>query len=475
MSSIAEIPQPMTLRKARPLWHVSLLMFLLGAISNSIGYLTIAPTPVFMIYLAATVAALKVFDSSGKDERTAVVLISTICWFWAGIAAIYLKHVSDGAWGPDAPRFYDTVTGDEVAFEDGLALIQYAGAVAVWRLFYDTFDLFGFAKGEYIGVTANVIFVALTGMLGIKMVKTAFGPDPVRVRRFTIVFSLCGIFWLFAGTHLRDAIVLFMVTLLYMYWVYYLAKPSARTRIQVLVATVLGFLVLGLFRAEFIFVPVAMLLAGITANILGSQKGSRQRIVLVLVSLFIALPLAVILVSAMSEDIFHALSSGGERYDNVSIAEDGSGSLGNAFIVTAPIPLRMVFGSAYVYLVPIPFWIGFTGDSVYHLFKSFHLLFIYAVMPLFGLALWRMVNDKALRTPAALFMAFCIFGFTQSVVLTSLEGRHLGAFIVPLLVLAVLPDMRKDADRNAYRFLLFVVLGGMLSVHLAWGALKLLT
>lgn len=475
MSSIAEIPQPMTLRKARPLWHVSLLMFLLGAISNSIGYLTIAPTPVFMIYLAATVAALKVFDSSGKDERTAVVLISTICWFWAGIAAIYLKHVSDGAWGPDAPRFYEAMTSGEVAFEDGLAIIQYAGAVAIWRFFYDTFTFFGFAMGEYIGVTANVIFVALTGMLGIKMVKAAFGPDPVRVRRFTIVFSWCGMFWLFAATHLRDAIVLFLVTLLYLFWVSYLVTPSARTRIQLLIATLCGFFFFGLLRSEFVFVPIAMILAGVAANIFGRQKGSKRGIVIVLVSLLVALPLAVFLVSTMFEDIFNSLSSGGERYDKVSISEDGSASLGNTFIVTAPLPVRLVFGSAYVYLVPIPFWVGLMGDSVYHLFKSFHVLFMYAVMPLFGLALWRLVTDKSLRTPAALFMVFCLCGFTQSVVLTSLEGRHLGAFIVPLLVLAVLPDMRKDADRHAYRFLLFVMLGGMLSVHLTWGALKLLT
>ena len=462
--------------KVRSLRNVSALLFVPGAILNLVAYQSIAPLPVFLIFLGITILLLKMLDKGGVHERTAVLLVSTVCWLWAGIAAIYLRYLSESAWGPDAPRFYETITSGEVAFEDGAAIIQYAGAVAIWRLIYDFFAILGFGKAEYIGVTANIVFVSLTGMLGVKMVETTFGCDYARIRRFTIIYASCGIFWLFAATHIRDSIALFLVTLLSLFWVHYLALPNIRTRAQLILATVAGFLFFDLVRGEFIYVPVAMLLAGITANIVGKTEGMRRRKIL-LISILVFLPIAGFLLSFMYDDIFNALSSGGERYDKSSVSEGGG--LGNQLIVTAPIALRLILGSAYVFLFPVPFWVGFLPvdghASAYHLFKSFHAMFMYGVTPLFGLALWRLSVNKALRTPVVLFLVFSVIGFTVSVVLTSLEGRHFGAFLVPLLVLSVLPDLQKDADRNAYKFLLYVVLGGMLSVHLAWGLIKLIT
>src|SRR5439155_25375399 len=100
-----------------------------------------------------------------------------------------------------------------------------AGAVVLWRSVYDLFAAFGFEKERYIGVTVNVFLVAMSGVIGMKMTKVAFGDDIRRVQRFILLYSGCGIFWLFASIHLRDAAMLFVFSALAFYWLKYLRTP----------------------------------------------------------------------------------------------------------------------------------------------------------------------------------------------------------------------------------------------------------
>ncbi len=50
-----------------------------------------------------------------------------------------------------------------------------------------------------------------------------------RIRRFIKIFWLCPIFWYFASVHIRDAVVLFSISLLCLVWIIYL-KNSVRDK-----------------------------------------------------------------------------------------------------------------------------------------------------------------------------------------------------------------------------------------------------
>ena len=70
-------------------------------------------------------------------------------------------------------------------------------------------------------------------------------------------------------------------------------------------------------------------------------------------------------------------------------------------------------------------------------------------------------------------MAFLSLGFTLSIAGTSLETRHFGVFLVPMFVLATIPDLRVPEYWNSYKRYLSIVFAGVVLVHLAWVVLKL--
>src|SRR6185436_14029906 len=95
-----------------------------------------------------------------------------------------------------------------------------------------------------------------------------------------------------------------------------------------------------------------------------------------------------------------------EGYSELSFEQGEEQSLGNKLIVNQAPPVRLVLGSAYLFVYPIPFWAGFKEASSYHKFKSLNVLFMYAITPLFALAVWRVVLLKKLRRASILFLLF---------------------------------------------------------------------
>src|SRR5439155_12263130 len=128
--------------------------------------------------------------SAGSDyERGAFRLVFFICWFWAGVAAIYANWLNDaGQLTSDAWGFYALAAreiGSDV--EQLEELTVGAGAVVLWRTIYDAFAAIGFEKGRYIGVTINTFLVAMSCVIGVTMTMVAFGRDTRRVRRFIVL------------------------------------------------------------------------------------------------------------------------------------------------------------------------------------------------------------------------------------------------------------------------------------------------
>jgi hypothetical protein len=452
----------------------TLLLFLVGTLINMLAYSSIQPALVLGFFL---LIMLLFTWLAAPDEKKAFLFVFSICWFWAGISAIYAIYFLDFfQMNSDASNFYDLASGNIVI---GLTVDQIssittgAGAVILWQFIYNFFSFLGFDKGRYIGILLNIVFVSSTLVIGIKMVKQIFKEDRARILRFILLFSFCGTFWLFAAIHIRDASVLFAISLLALFWVSYLQNPDLAKMIKLAFATLGSFLVFALLRREFIFVPFAMLIAGFMALLLGN-KTHVARTKLIIVAIFVLLPILGYLFYTTGLTALETIMNGNvtyiEKAENIS--EDNS--LGTMFISNQPFPIRLFLSCVYLFVYPIPFWSGFQLQSSYHLFKSFHVMFMYIVTPLFVLGVWRVFRIKKLRTSAILFLLIVTIGFIIAIGLTSVETRHVGAFFLPLFVLSLIPDISSGRDKIVYQKLLRYYLIIILIGHLAWAILKLL-
>ncbi len=458
---------------------ISILLLAIGCGVNAFIYSSIEPVLVGGIIFLLGVSIIQIPKIGGTFELQSFTLMFSVCWFWAGVAAIYANMLNDPSQNlKDAANFYRLVSSGDASgknVEEIRYITEGAGVVVVWRSFYNFFAWLGIDKGRYIGITINVFFVSLTSVVGVKIMRLLFGNDRIRIYRFIIIFSFCGIFWLFASIHIRDAAILLSVSLLILFWVRFLTKPSVINLLQLVVVTIISFSLFELLRAEFKFVPLAMILAGMSALVFGkvSQRANRE---LIYISIAAALVISVFLLIEMHSSVLDALTSGHDFYSGQpgNSLHYSNKSLGARFIVNTPLPIRLTLGSAYLFVYPIPFWGGFQLESVYHLMKSFQAIYMYAIAPLFTLASWRLIHKTRLRTAPILFLFILSIGFILSIAYTSLETRHFGAFLLPILILATLPNITQHAERVAYMRLLKIFLLIMFLVHMIWIVIKFL-
>ncbi len=454
---------------------ISVLLFLGGSFAGIAAYAT--PEPLFVAGLIFWIcrAAMAMLGTSGPLDKRAFAIAFCMCWFWAGISALYAEFLHDPSQNNlDAAYFFETVTkGDasSLSLLDLVFLQENGGAMLLWRSIYDAFSALGFEKGRYVGVAANSAMVAISAVAGIRMVEAVNGPDPRRARRFTMMFPACGLFWMFGAIHLRDSAVLLSTTLLTLFWTRFLAAPGTGNFWRLAAASAIGFLAFGMLRTEFVFVPVAMLFAGLAAIFMGSSdRAGRRRMLLWAAAL--GVPFAVWAAVRLQSGVIQAILRGRETYNDLTAAESARESLGNSLIMNQPVPLRLALGFVYLLVFPVPFWSGFKEGTAYHLFKSLHALFMYGLLPLAAAAAHRVIRDRSTIGAPALFLLLISIGFALVISYTSLENRHFGAFLVSLMALCTIPDPADPRTGRAYRSLARKFLSIVLFVHLAWGILK---
>jgi hypothetical protein len=424
-----------------------------GALLHLFAYQTIYPLLAISLFFAAGHGVMLWPRVGGYYERRIFSRVFAVGLVMAGVAAVFANYWADaGQLYSDAGSFFDIASGQAAGLNlDDLKVIhEGALAIVLWSAVYDLFAALGFPRARFIGVLVNVTAVAVSGVVALKVARQLYGEDPYRFERLTLLFAGCGLFWLFAGIHIRDAVVLLAVSLVVYTWLHFLARPDLGLRLLQLVgASLVAGAFFGFLRAQFVFVPIAQ--------------------VLVLVGLTIAAGL----VATFGGDIRLVLSAGQGAYRELALEEQGASSLGMSLILDQPAPIRLILGSVYLFVFPIPFWTGFQLESAYHLFKSFNVLFFYFFLPVLGLSVWHLWKHAEQRTPALLFIFFLSVGFSLVVAGTSAETRHLGAFLSPIFVLALLPDLRDPRVKHAYKQLLALMLMGVVLVHGLWLALKL--
>ncbi|CAK0757164.1 conserved membrane hypothetical protein [Gammaproteobacteria bacterium] len=447
------------------------VLFIFGSILNGSIYFSFEPVFVSFFFIGLVIAVFSLFSLT-RFELSSFFFVFSICWIWAGVAAIYSLYAGDFLQNHlDAAYFFKISSGSSTQDFGATFFLENGGAILVFRYFYDLFYALGFNKSPYIGIALNVSMVSMAAIVGLRMVESVFGNDRERAERFIWVFSFCGIFWLYSSIHLRDATILVFVSILFLAWLRYMQNLSATNFFRLLILTVLGFPILGSMRREFVFVPVALFLSGVTAFLFSSYELTR-RAKLILGVLSLGLLLSAYVFLETQTDVLEALEAGKKTYEGISSREGSSDSLGNSIIVNQPFPIKVLLGLAYLFLYPIPFWVGFQFDSVYPLFKSLHALFMYVFTPLCIFSFLHFFKKGFRIDSQILFLAFTIIGFALSISYTSLENRHFGVFLPALIVLSLIPDLTQFKEKYVYKRLLFLYLCMIGLIHLAWFALK---
>lgn len=391
----------------------------------------------------------------------------------AGIAAYYALVLLDPyQLASDASSFFELSSraGPARSLQDLQTITEGAGAVVLWSWFYDGAAALGFPREPYIGISVNVLLVALSAVICASSARHLYGDDKYRVDRLVLFFTVSGNMWLFAALHIRDASILLVIMLLCHSWIAYLSQLEHRKVVAAVLVTLVAMPVLEVLRAEFFYVP--LLIGVIALGSLNFSRGRGDNRFITLVSLIFGLVLAAIAVVAFGDQIQTMFLTGREGYTDLSLAEARSGSLGTALIVEQPTLIRIALGVPYLYYFPIPFWVGALDPTAIMLFKSLNAFSFYFISAFLFAGAYMIVTDKRLRSPAFLFALGVPLAFSVSIALTSLETRHLGVFLPLFFLVSLMPDFRETAQRKLLRFTFSLTLIAMLFIHLTWFVLR---
>jgi hypothetical protein len=375
----------------------------------------------------------------------------------------------------DAEHFFKNSSGAV----EGLSLLEISliseGSLAIfiWSSVFNIMEILGFPRDQYIGVMVNVLFMSFNAVLLFKITRLLFGVDPSRFKRMLLFTSTCGLLWIFSGILQRDSLVLLSVNLLLYTWLKFLTKPGFNFDLFYLTfGSFLAFISFGFLRAEFSFVPIAFAASGLVSVLVCTKKSNK------IISIIFLLPIVLILINFFLLDygskLHLTLLRAYESYSTSFSTTNSKDSLGMTLIVNQPTPLRLLFGSVYLYVFPIPFWSGFQLNTVYHLFKSFNVIYFYFMIPLLFLSIRTLYMDRSRRTPQLMFCLFVVVGFTLAIAGTSLETRHIGAFFGPVFILGLIPNLSVRNVWHNYCQFLSTTLICVFSIHLVWLALKLI-
>ncbi len=448
-------------------------LWIVGSALQIAVYQSIWPAVFAIVLMGAGTVVL----SAGRGSRATVGTFNSmfvVGWVAAGVSAVYAVVLKDPIQlESDAHTLFELSSGGSKLGIAGLVTItEGSGAVIVWRSAYQAASLVLSEPEPFVGIAVNVLVVALGAAIGVGAAGLLFPGDRARAKLLGRLHLSCGLLWLFAGLHLRDAFTFTAVSALCFVWLRYLLRPLSVRVWEPVAATVVGTAIMGFLRTEFAFLPPAMLVAAVGALSLspGSTLSRRGATYAVVTGAVAALALWIV---PRLEVLLLALEVAGTTYTDLAVGSAGEGSLGVGLIASQPLPVRVVFGSLYLLVFPIPFWHGFSGESAYYLFKSANVLLFYVLIPMVVVGIASIPRIPFPQRTSVLFLAGSFVGFLGAIAGTSMESRHLGSFLLPLFLLAILPDLDDVATRRLLNRLWSMMAMGVVLVHTMWTVLKL--
>lgn len=451
----------------------TLLAFLFGSLFVSLVFSSIAPGAVMLSVAAPAWLLLALLYATEPATRWGYSFLVAFYWLVYGLVVLLegpTVPTIEGA--ADADRFYGFIYFDRVpeTLEETRWLTEGSLAVKVWNTVYNFVESFGVLIGPYIGIAVNIAMMAAAGAIALDMTQRLYGNDLRRAWLVVLLFASSGLFLLFTSLHVRDSFATLLVTVLAAIWVAYLQRRRMSWLLIAALATPVFSVLLYHIRDEFSVLPFAFIAAAVGARFVSTETRGGERL---WVSLLAAIGWGALIVGAggITGTVGEKLIHGHESYEGQYDATAAGNSLGASLVLKQPISVRFVLGPPYVLFMPIPVWHGFVSGNFYHIAKSVSAVYFYFLAPALAATAWLLWRRPKLRTVPVIFLSGSFASLLVMIGITSLESRHLGAFL-PLAIVASVAFEDLPAFRSLYRRLLFGLLSSMAILHLAWLFLK---
>jgi len=450
-----------------------LLFTCLGILINTFAYLSILPFfSCLIIYLTTLIITflLGVKKIIFLKFYTNLFIIGFLV---SGVSAFYANHLGDTSQlYSDASSFYELSSdiNNNLSLQEIQLIHGGSLAIMIWNFFYFIFNLIGIPNERYIGIIINLNNIAIASIFILKCAIEIFGLNYKKIKKLFLFLATCGLLWLFSSIHLRDSFGYLFVSILIYEWVLFLNRRITIIKtIRLILLNLLFGLVLFFIREDFLLIPLLMMISSFASFVLNTDFKIRKiyrNISVIIFILFTGFAL-----SYYNDSILHILIEKKEGYSELATLQQDSNSLGMIYIVNQPIIIRLIFGSIYLFLFPIPFWSGFQLESAYSLFKSLNAIYFYFLTPIFLFSVLKLTKNYNQKR-ALIFLFFISISSIFSIALTSLETRHFGALLTPIFLLCLIPDMSKSINIAKQKFLTYTYLLFIFFIHFVWYFVK---
>lgn len=451
-------------------------MFILSSISIVVieGNIFLLLIP-FLMFLIALPIAISIF-SDWNYSVISLLLPYSIGLLWISVSCYFRIYLNDNSQneGSDAFFFYKVASANlDISLVQLVILSEGSLAIIIWEKIYKLLSSVGFGETQLFGLLVNNTLMALSCVISLKGISSFFDNDSKAIINYINIYSCCAIFWLFTSIHVRDSFIIFFTAILLYYCTIFVLRYDVKSFITLLLIAVALTLIFPFLRSEFIFIPFVFFASTLSPFFFLVKEKRDRNLRLIFLSVLMFILLSVFLYFSDYNPL-ETLVKGREGYMSEVQETSSSSSLGARLIVNSPLPIRIILGSIYLHIFPVPFWYGFKLDTIYDLFKSLNGIFVWFLFP-FVFAALRMWSALSAKMKRFLFFNALIYIIgTLGIAMTSLETRHHAIFYLPLFNVAIISILDVNRLKNTYRRDLLVIIGFIFLVHVAWIMLKLI-
>jgi len=459
---------------------LSVLLAMVGSGLQGYANGTVDASFVALLLLVAGIVVVSLLFPGKKPEMRAFMLTYGVCVFAGGLAQCYSLAVfhNPQSTSDAVNSFFPNIQSQPpfASMADRFTFIESTLPIVIWQQVYKLTWFFGLDYGPYIGVMFNALVIAITGSITVRTARELYGDDAWRLRRVGTLFAFCGLFILFGAVLIRDCFTTFINALALWGIVRWLVRPTPLNLFGAVVATGIGAWTMFYLREAatvmFGFYAFLALLFYVLRD--RFKRTALIYMMMVLSVLIMAMPYFLAFLSTAKT--YQTRSNEGYTYQSEDQMADDS--LAMRLIVRQTMPVRLVVGSGFLMVFPMPLWAYLhRGANDYLLIKTWHGLFQVFVIPLIIAAFFTIIHlfrcNQQKIMPLIFLVVYLLLNWL-AVVATSMEQRHLAQFMPAFLILAAVPDMRdgetqRRVRRIAVRWFTLVAL-----LHGLWMVLKAL-
>jgi hypothetical protein len=456
----------------RNIFLVSGFLFIIGSLSISLFDFNFTYFLLPSYFLFFTIVVLLFLRINSIESIASFFLCFSVNIFWVGISVYFRIFLLDPSQNDsDASFFYEMSIKNISDFSLSEITLFSDGAIAIylWRYVYKFFTYLGFSNSPTIGIIFNSWLLAISCIIGVNIAKLIKNEKKV-LRRFSILFSICPLFWLFGSLHIRDSIVILLLISHLYYSMYFIFKKTTKSFFILYISTIFTTLLIPFLRSEFFFVPILFFLLPIFIQLLVNRNRNSHFFIF---SIFLLFVISIFIFNGYINSIFEVFEKSRHGYVEQISETASSTSLGVKIIINQPLLFRVFLGVIYMHIYPIPFWFGLTSGTIYDLYRTFNLFFIWAILPLVLIAIKRINIFNKIQKEALFFLISLYVILLFAISATSLETRHLAIFYICLILVASLVELNEKSIRDLYKKILYSIVLFVTMVHFGWAILKI--